>query len=678
MKFSSEKGNISVTALTAITVLSLSSMYIKNSSDSLNQRTKQLGVSNRSILLQNNNLSNLSVLRSAMSSAKLGGSIHEPAIFPTDYFASSWNLLPNPFSNTTLTTNGTSVTIKGFSDKELSPSELNELFLGHKTMASAALMANTESLQVVGMVRDSLNKYYVKAVDVKATTKATVDHPTTVMIGRIDLPAPLPGTSILKIKPETGGSFTTNFGTQSNPLPSGKYVLEVWADGVVHHAKVWNDSGWSNIVGINTDNQITHFANNIHSTLTPLGDTELIFLGTNVLGAATVINTTNTIAAGNAQKVEQPTCSAFIVEPIVSVAGGGGGSGTTTTTTASQSSAAAKTTYHVDLIGVDGQQHTTTLDQPMWITVTTTTTLVTNITTVGGNNSVDSSNNCRNSCTAMTTDQEYQTNYWGFLDHSYFGGLDQTIPKNTLDTFEPGQTAEVQRLGGKGSYCANNELVAQKIVSSLGISKPSDVDVNNLWTQFAAVVGPAKDLEQYYVYMEPACQRQYVSQRNGCGCFEESTQILMANGSLRKASQIRRGDILWNPMTQRGAVVRDVVAGPEVLPLYTIKLGSTEIKVTEGHPFLTSKGLKQAKELMAGDSVLDGGTATPITSITRDIRSANTPDPEVWNFELEGSSSDDDHYVVANGIMTGDLYLQKKLGKAKIEKVETTHEDTKQ
>ncbi|MCX6127813.1 MAG: hypothetical protein NTX25_01965 [Proteobacteria bacterium] len=37
--------------------------------------------------------------------------------------------------------------------------------------------------------------------------------------------------------------------------------------------------------------------------------------------------------------------------------------------------------------------------------------------------------------------------------------------------------------------------------------------------------------------------------------------------------------------------------------------------------------------------------------------------PTVWNLELDTDTNSDNHYVLANGIVTGDLFLQNLLRK---------------
>jgi len=163
-----------------------------------------------------------------------------------------------------------------------------------------------------------------------------------------------------------------------------------------------------------------------------------------------------------------------------------------------------------------------------------------------------------------------------------------------------------------------------------------------------------------------SCYVQFVYVR-GWGCFSADTEITLADLTTKKASQIRSGDWLWNPIRRSPARVKKVVAGPEKKPMMEIVGSDFRLKVTETHPFPTENEILQAKDLRPGDSVLgNGGRLLTIERVGRFFLSS---DDRVWNFELEESSGSwEDHVVLANGIMTGDLVLQNKLEKRGEEK----------
>ncbi len=140
-----------------------------------------------------------------------------------------------------------------------------------------------------------------------------------------------------------------------------------------------------------------------------------------------------------------------------------------------------------------------------------------------------------------------------------------------------------------------------------------------------------------------------------------TSQVASTFPFYRKYSDIRSGDMVWNPKKLKAQMIRKVIAGPEKWPLIEVKSEGHAVVVTGEHPFLTKNGLKPAFKLSESDILVDGDKEIAIDSVTAQMREAGEVDPEVWNFELVGSSENDDHYVLANGVMTGDLYLQNKL-----------------
>jgi hypothetical protein len=168
-------------------------------------------------------------------------------------------------------------------------------------------------------------------------------------------------------------------------------------------------------------------------------------------------------------------------------------------------------------------------------------------------------------------------------------------------------------------------------------------------------------------------------QRMG-GCFAPETKILMGDGSLRRADQIREGDEIWNPARRKAVRVRMPHAGPETVPMLAIDLGTTILRVTQGHAMITERPsapvktislmrrenggssftVKPASALTVGENVLlpDGSVAA-----VRAIRSFFL-DSKLWvyNFEADtDSKAMEDHLIVADGAVTGDLFLQRAI-----------------
>ncbi len=144
------------------------------------------------------------------------------------------------------------------------------------------------------------------------------------------------------------------------------------------------------------------------------------------------------------------------------------------------------------------------------------------------------------------------------------------------------------------------------------------------------------------------------------GCFIGSTGILMANGEIKEAQNIQPGDWLWNPIKEERSLVVTIIKGPEYEPLVKITSNTQVLVVTSKHPILTldKDKIVAAKDLRVLDTIfLSNMVAERVMSIDL-IEEPNLP--QVYNFMLSGKDFDD-HFLLANGIITGDLYLQQQL-----------------
>lgn len=144
------------------------------------------------------------------------------------------------------------------------------------------------------------------------------------------------------------------------------------------------------------------------------------------------------------------------------------------------------------------------------------------------------------------------------------------------------------------------------------------------------------------------------------GCFAAGTQIRMADMSLKSVEKIEAGDNVYNPVTRSAVTVSRTVAGPEEDPLIKITTGEHEVIVTSKHPFQTTKGLIAAAHLKTGDRILArGGRYQTTTS----VETLTNKDPAfVYNFAVASSEvGPTGHMVEADGIVTGDLFLQEQV-----------------
>ncbi|RZA18202.1 MAG: hypothetical protein EOP10_21445 [Proteobacteria bacterium] len=165
----------------------------------------------------------------------------------------------------------------------------------------------------------------------------------------------------------------------------------------------------------------------------------------------------------------------------------------------------------------------------------------------------------------------------------------------------------------------------------------------------------------YYYYRAPDCNRKFLMDRTSCGCFQEDTQITLGDGqSTRAIHELTESDRVWNPILKKAQRIKRMTRGPEALPMLTIQTASGSVTVTGGHPFpLPDGSIVQAHDLKAGDQVLVNEAWETI--LTVEIKQS-AQQPVVWNLELTGDDRQDSHFILANGIVTGDLKIQEDIG----------------
>jgi|GEM_PF-4357533 len=168
----------------------------------------------------------------------------------------------------------------------------------------------------------------------------------------------------------------------------------------------------------------------------------------------------------------------------------------------------------------------------------------------------------------------------------------------------------------------------------------------------------------YVYYTVPQCKRKFLFMRGACGCFSDETMITMGDGKTqKKITELTAQDQVWNPMSKKAQSIVRMTQGPEAIPMIEIKIENKILRVTGHHPFPAKEGLIPAFALKEGDLVQSAhGSWVPVQSIQ--VLAAPAKAPMVWNLELKGSADPRDHYVLANGVVTGDLYLQTRLQKA--------------
>lgn len=162
-----------------------------------------------------------------------------------------------------------------------------------------------------------------------------------------------------------------------------------------------------------------------------------------------------------------------------------------------------------------------------------------------------------------------------------------------------------------------------------------------------------------YSYLSSYCA-VCVCVRTSGGCFPPGTMIVMAGRSTKLAEEIAVGESVWNPITASPARVDAIREGAEQVPLVEFGFEEVRVDVTQNHPVLTQAGLKKAHELTTDDAVVGTDGQLHRLSIVRELPVADGQ--MVLNFVINlGSEAEADHFLIADGVVTGDLYLQNQL-----------------
>lgn len=186
-------------------------------------------------------------------------------------------------------------------------------------------------------------------------------------------------------------------------------------------------------------------------------------------------------------------------------------------------------------------------------------------------------------------------------------------------------------------------------------------DKNQTLPVSKGVAGHYEEIEMFALVPE-TCEKRFIMERGDCGCFDNQTMITMGDGVTQKAiSKIKKGDLVWNPVTKRAMPIKRMTVGPELKPLLEIKTKSSSVQVTGKHPFKIKEGLLlMAFELKEGDLVqTKNGKWEHVEAISSIHKKSENND--VWNIEVDGGFAEENHYLLADGIVTGDYLLQTQL-----------------
>jgi hypothetical protein len=154
------------------------------------------------------------------------------------------------------------------------------------------------------------------------------------------------------------------------------------------------------------------------------------------------------------------------------------------------------------------------------------------------------------------------------------------------------------------------------------------------------------------------------------GCFEANTQLLTLGTNAQRleksARDITKEDRLAGLSATSGLTepilesrtISSIVHGPESIEMFRFTLGNgRSLQVTQHHGMVLDDGrMLEAKDVDIGDHFVDvNGQSVEVKAITR---ASTTHD--VYNFQVDVPSPQE-HIVVAEGVLVGDLAWQNEL-----------------
>ena len=199
-----------------------------------------------------------------------------------------------------------------------------------------------------------------------------------------------------------------------------------------------------------------------------------------------------------------------------------------------------------------------------------------------------------------------------------------------------------------------NDLFAFKGTSGVTISNGT---ISNYKLEISSLYDKTLQADSTASYKNVllACERT-----DEIGCFPYGTKIKLADGSEKLVQDIKKGDLIQNPVNGQAKTVKRIIESLEKLPLVELGYGKTKVRVTRTHPVLTAAGMKRAIDLKLEDSVKGtDGSFHKLDLLNNVTVDGGVP---VVNFELDADPAiDEQHLALADGVVVGDFTLQLKL-----------------
>ncbi|MNJ38242.1 Hom-end-associated Hint [compost metagenome] len=133
------------------------------------------------------------------------------------------------------------------------------------------------------------------------------------------------------------------------------------------------------------------------------------------------------------------------------------------------------------------------------------------------------------------------------------------------------------------------------------------------------------------------------------GCVARDTEILMADGTLKRADQIQIGELVRS--AEGGSVqVKKVLTGHEA-ELYKISTSERSVRMTPDHIVCTEEGLLPAIDVQVGMRLRTISGLEEVIAVEW-----SDYEDKVYNFEFEQET-----ILIGNGLLLGDSMLQNRV-----------------
>jgi len=155
------------------------------------------------------------------------------------------------------------------------------------------------------------------------------------------------------------------------------------------------------------------------------------------------------------------------------------------------------------------------------------------------------------------------------------------------------------------------------------------------------------------------------------GCVAEGTLVTMADDTKRPIETIGVGEKIRSNAERLPLTVDNYTKGYEKPPMVLITTANGRaLMLTEGHPVVTTAGLKLARKLKVGDAVLTDEGEARLVKVERKKFEGN-----VWNLDVGRADdrvrlTDTNTTFYANGILVGDGQIQGRMDRAEYESAE--------